>query len=167
MYTHLIVPKNLPVIMTKIKDKDVVLLHYVGSFPENGQVFDTSIESVAKENEIHNPQREYTPLTVTIGEGQVIPGLETALIDMEVDQKKSIDVAAVDAYGERDDTKMIELPKSPFGEKDIDPEVGMMLQTEAGIATITKVTDEVVTLDFNHALAGRDLNFDVMITRIN
>lgn len=153
--------------MTQIKEKDVVQLNYTGSFPESGEIFDTSFAEVAKENGIHNPEREYTPLTITIGEGQVIPGLEKALLEMQPDETKTLDIPAVDAYGERDDKRIVLLPKEPFGETEIDPEVGMILQTEAGIATITEVTDENVTLDLNHFLAGRALRFEVTITAVN
>jgi peptidylprolyl isomerase len=153
--------------MTKIKDKDVVKFHYIGTFSDSGEVFDTSLEAAAKEHGIHNPEREYNPLTVTIGEGQIIPGLEKALLDMKLDETKTVDASAVDAYGERDETRIMQLPKAPFGERDIDPEVGMMLQTEAGIATITEIDDETVTLDFNHALAGKALRFEVTIASIN
>ena len=153
--------------MTKIKDKDVVHLNYTGSFQDSGEIFDTSLEEIAKENGIHNPEREYSHLTVTIGEGQVIPGLENALLEMQLDETKTVDIAAVDAYGERDDKRIVLLPKEPFAETDIDPEVGMILQTEAGIATITEVTEENVTLDLNHVLAGQALRFEVAITAVN
>ncbi|MCE7737269.1 MAG: peptidylprolyl isomerase [Candidatus Heimdallarchaeota archaeon] len=150
-----------------MKDKDVVKFHYVGTFPDSGEIFDTSIEATAKEHGIHNPERDYRPLTVTIGEGQIIPGLEKALLDMALEETKTIDASAVDAYGEIDETRIMQLPKAPFGERDIDPEVGMMLQTEGGIATITEVNDETVTLDFNHVLAGKALRFEVTIAAIN
>ena len=153
--------------MTKIKAKDVVKLDYIGTFQETGEIFDTSFEAVAKEKGLHNPEREYTPLTITVGEGQVIPGLEKALLEMELDETKAVDISAVDAYGEWDEKRVVVLPKEPFGETKIDPEVGMILQTEAGLATITEVTDETVTLDMNHFLAGKALKFEVTITAVN
>ena len=152
--------------MILIKEKDMVKLDYIGTFPESGEVFDTSLENIAKEHGIHSPEREYAPLIVTVGEGQVIPGLEKALLQMKLDETKTIDISPIDAYGERDEQRVVLLPREPFGERDIDPAVGMVLQPEAGIATITKVVDETVTLDFNHALAGKVLRFEVTITAV-
>lgn len=87
---------------------DTVDVRYVGKFT-NGTIFDTNIEDVAKEN---NMMRTSFPiLTFTIGQSQVIPGFETAVIGMRIGDKKTVTIAPADAYGERDPEKITTVPR--------------------------------------------------------
>ena len=70
-----------------VKKGDKVKVDYIGKL-ESGEVFDTSIESVAKEEGIYTPERPYEPLEFTVGEGQLIEGFEEAILDMNVGTKK-------------------------------------------------------------------------------
>jgi len=82
----------------KAQKGDIVSIHYVGKFP-GGQVFDTSIESEAKKSGLHSPARDYKPLQVTLGAGQVIAGFEEAIIGMEVNEEKEVTLPPEKAYG--------------------------------------------------------------------
>ena len=82
----------------KAQKGDIVSIHYLGKFP-GGQVFDTSIESEAKKNGLHSPARDYKPLQVTLGAGQVIAGFEEAIIGMEVNEEKEVTLPPEKAYG--------------------------------------------------------------------
>lgn len=138
--------------MPKVKDGDTVKVHYTGKLGD-GSVFDTSRE------------RE-EPLEFTLGEGQLIPGFEKAVVGMDVGDSTSVDIPTDEAYGERRDDLEIEVPKAELPDN-VEPEVGMQLQMqqqENGKAIpvqITEVTDEKVKLDANHPLAGKDLTFDI------
>jgi FKBP-type peptidyl-prolyl cis-trans isomerase 2 len=111
-----------------------------------------------------------TPLTYIVGKRNIIPGLETQLNGMHMNEEKVINVAAKDAYGEVDPKAIKEFPKTslPPG---MEPKVGMILQATAPDgsrfpAKIAEVKDSTVVLDFNHPLAGKDLTFKVKILNI-
>ncbi|MBU0762595.1 MAG: FKBP-type peptidyl-prolyl cis-trans isomerase, partial [Candidatus Altiarchaeota archaeon] len=79
---------------------DIVSLDYIGRF-ENGTVFDTSIKSVAEENDLYNPVRPYQPLTFTLGAGGLIPGFEKAILGLKTGDEKDFKVDSAQAYGGR------------------------------------------------------------------
>lgn len=153
----------------EIKEGSVVKVNYVGSFLENGQVFDTSFAEIAKESNIFDDQRQYEPLKVTIGQKQVIAGFENALLGMKVGEEKIVQIPADDAYGQFNPELVGEVPDDQFTENNIQPESGMLIQTNQGIATIDSYNSEtgIVTLNFNHPFAGKDLQFKLEVVEIN
>ncbi len=96
---------------------DTVKVDYVGRF-QNGTIFDTNIVTVARTAGIYDPNRAYTPLVVTIGEGKVVPGFENALVGMKEGETKTVTVPPDQAYGNRSAGKVLstsrvmELPRS-------------------------------------------------------
>ena len=142
--------------MSKVKEGDKVKVHYTGTL-EDGTVFDSS--------------RDREPLEFTLGEGQLIPGFEKAVIGMSEGESTSVDIPSDEAYGERRDDLEIEVTKEELPDE-VDPEVGIQLQVkqnESGRSipvTITNVTEDKVTLDANHPLAGKDLTFDIELVEI-
>ncbi|ARU29813.1 peptidylprolyl isomerase [Cellvibrio sp. PSBB006] len=109
------------------------------------------------------------PLSYLHGAGNIIPGLEKALVGKAVGDKLNVSVAAAEAYGERDDAMVQQLDSSMFSGID-QIEVGMEFhaETEHGlqVVTVTGVEGDQVTIDGNHPLAGVDLNFDVEVTDV-
>lgn len=142
--------------MSQVKKDDTVKVHYTGKL-EDGQVFDSSVE-------------RGEPLKFTMGQGQLIPGFEDGIIDMKVNEKKTINISKENAYGEIREELVQEVPKSQLPEN-IKPEVGMGLtsQTQDGqeINLIVKdVKDESIVVDGNHPLAGKDLTFELEVVEI-
>jgi FKBP-type peptidyl-prolyl cis-trans isomerase 2 len=141
--------------MTTAKKGDLVFVHYTGSF-DTGEVFDSSKDS--------------SPLNFVLGEGQIIPGFEKAIIGMAVNEKKSVLLDPKDAYGPFSEEKIITTERENFGEG-FEPEKDLQiaLQLEDGnraIATIKDFDEKSVTLDLNHPLAGKNLNFDLELIDI-
>jgi peptidylprolyl isomerase len=141
--------------MAQAKNGDTVKVHYTGKFSD-GTVFDTSAD------------RE--PLEFAIGEGQVIPGFELAVDGMSVGDTKTVTIPASQAYGEYDDTMVMEVERVEFPE-DLHPEVGDQLQMtqpdgDTFIVAVTRADEKSVTLDANHPLAGKDLIFDIKLESI-
>lgn len=141
--------------MSKVKDGDTVKVHYTGKL-ENGDVFDSS--------------REQEPFEFTVGNKAVIPGFEKGVLGMEVGDTKTIEIPPEEAYGEKQEELVVEVKKSEFPE-DITPTVGQRLQIKQGdgnpiVVTITDLTEESITLDANHPLAGYTLFFDVEVVDI-
>lgn len=109
------------------------------------------------------------PLAYLHGAGNIIPGLEKALVGKTVGDKLKVSVPAAEAYGLRDDSMVQELPSNMFSGID-KIEVGMEFhaETEQGlqVVTVTKVEGDTVTIDGNHPLASIDLTFDVEVTEV-
>ncbi|MGB0990287.1 peptidylprolyl isomerase [Arcobacter sp. CECT 8989] len=111
------------------------------------------------------------PLEFTYGTGQIIPGLESRIVELNEGDSKDITVPAAEAYGEYNEEAKQVLPKEQFG--DLELQVGMPLQGqgENGQPIQVIVTDikedGSVEVDFNHPLAGKELNFSITINSIN
>jgi len=148
--------------MKKAEKGDYVLFNYVGRF-ENGEVFDTSIEEVAREHGVYVEEREYGPMWAKVGVGEIIPGLDEALIGVEPGEKKTVTVPPEKAYGMPNPELIIKVPVEEFTKAGLEPQEGLYVMTDSGIAKIVKVEDDLVTLDFNHPLAGKTLVFDVEV----
>lgn len=150
---------------------DAVVVEYTGRL-DDGSVFDTSRKSVAQEADLveSQPEREYQPLTVEIGEGRIIDGLEEALVGLESGETETVTIPPEKAYGEWSPQRVKEYDRQEFSGM-VDgktPEEGDHLQTEdGGLAEITHVDDDTVKVDFNHSLAGETLEFDVEVVDVN
>ncbi|WP_419173033.1 FKBP-type peptidyl-prolyl cis-trans isomerase [Halobacteriovorax sp.] len=120
-------------------------------------------------NEVLDTSSEHGPLLFLEGVGQIIPGLEEKVIGMAVGEKAKIDVAAADAYGNKNDELVIKVQKSQFP-ADAQLNIGDVFQVnqDQGLPpfTIVELQGEEVTLDGNHPLAGQDLTFDIEITEV-
>ena len=141
--------------MKQVKEGDIVKVHYTGKLA-NGEQFDSSVG------------RE--PLEFTVGAGQMIKGFDAALPGMGVGDKKTINIPAAEAYGERNEDAVIRFPKENVPE-DMKLEKGMSLQlsNEHGQpfpVVVTELLDDVVVLDANHFLAGKELVFDIELVEI-
>lgn len=107
------------------------------------------------------------PLDYLHGHENIIPGLERELTGMKIGEQKNVSVAPEDGYGEVDDGAVLEVPRSEFPDE-VPLEIGIELEVtdEEGdmlYATIVKIGDDTVTLDTNHPLAGKTLEFDVTV----
>ncbi|NIR30918.1 MAG: peptidylprolyl isomerase [Gammaproteobacteria bacterium] len=110
------------------------------------------------------------PLEVTLGEGKVIKGVEDALFGMEEGESKTASVAADEAYGPHRQEWVVTVERSKLPD-DLDPEIGDQLQIkqndgQAIPVRVTEVSDETVTLDANHPLAGEDLTFELEVVKV-
>ena len=100
----------------------------------------------------------------------LIPGFEKAVIDMQVGDKKKVEISAKDGYGEKSD-EFIEVLNKEVLPAEITPEIGMNLMSETPEGQqipllITEVTEETFTVDANHPLSGQDLVFEIEVLSI-
>lgn len=142
--------------MAEVKAGDTVHLHYTGTLLD-GTTFDSS------------EGRE--PLQFQVGSGQIIPGLDVAIPGMVVGEKKVVKIGADDAYGQLNPEMRQAVPREGIP-ADIPLEVGtqLQMQTPDGQAmpvTVVEVDEATVTLDANHPLAGKDLQFDIELMKID
>ena len=134
---------------------DTVKVHYTGIL-DDGTVFDSS--------------RDREALQVTLGSGTLISGFEDALVGMSVGEKKQLKIVSSGAYGPRREDLVIRLDKAEFPPS-LEPREGLMLNLKGPKeqeiqAVITEVSEDSVTLDANHPLAGKDLTFDIELEGI-
>jgi peptidylprolyl isomerase len=150
--------------MAQAKQGDKVTVHYTGRLA-TGEVFDSS------ECKEEGCGCESGPMEFTIGEGQVIPGFEKGVIGMSPGDEKTVVIPVEEAYGDRVEEMVAVVDRKEIP-SDIQLEVGLSLEVtqENGAAfpvLITDVTDDSVTLDANHPLAGKELTFDLKLVKID
>jgi len=137
------------------KEGNTVKVHYTGTL-KNGEVFDSS--------------KEKEPLEFKLGEGQLIPGFEKAVIGMNVGDSTTINIPSAEAYGDKREDLLIAVPKDQLP-TEIEPQIGMQLQVnqENGQPVpvrIADITETELKLDANHPLAGEDLTFDIELVNV-
>ena len=139
----------------QIENDKVVAIHYTLTNAA-GETLDSSVE-------------RGEPLAYLQGHGNIIPGLENALLGKAVGEKLDVEVAPADGYGERHDQLIQQVPRSAFeGVDHLEPGMQFQADTGAGVRlfTITNVADEEITIDGNHPLAGETLKFAVEIKEV-
>ena len=142
--------------MKEIAENDTIALHYKGTL-NNGELFDSS--------------EGRDPLQFEVGTGQVIPGFDKAVIGMKVEENKVFTIPADEAYGQMNEELIYQVPKNAIPES-LNPTPGQRLVSnlEDGRqipVIVTEVTEESITLDANHPLAGKDLTFDITIVSVD
>lgn len=139
----------------QVKKGDTVRVNYTGKF-DDGTVFDSS--------------EDREPLEFTVGEGEVIEGFDESVVGMSPGESKTITVSMEKAYGPHREDRVLAVNRNEFP-PNIEPEVGQQFEIEQpngmSIAvTVTDVSEDAVTLDANHPLAGEDLTFDIQLVEI-
>jgi len=143
--------------MNKVKDGNTISVHYTGTFVEDGEKFDSSYDRGES-------------LTFQVGSGQMINGFDQGVVGMGVGETKTIKVQPENAYGLRNEEAVQEVPKDQFPPS-FNYSVGTPVQgvnPDGGQITATIISEQTdtVTLDFNHPLASRTLNFEVELLSI-
>lgn len=141
--------------MATAKTNDTVKVHYTGKLT-SGEQFDSSIG------------RE--PLQFTVGAGQMIAGFDAAVNGMTLNEKKTVTIPAEEAYGQKNDQLLQKVGRDQLP-ADMKPEVGQKLiasgpEGQQTQVTVVEVTDESITVDANHPLAGQDLIFEIELVEI-
>ena len=132
-----------------------VKVEYTGTL-EDGTLFDSTEE-------------QGDPLEFQVGAHQVIDGFEGAIVEMELDEEKEFTLQPEEAYGEYMDDMKRDIPKEQMPAEELKPGMALMATLPTGMqvpVTVTDVTDEHVTIDLNHPLAGKVLNFKVKVVEI-
>lgn len=158
--------------MAKVKQGDRVKINFTGRL-EDGTIFDTTVEEAGCSSDdcvSDDCGCETGPMELTIGSESFFPQIEAALVGMAPGEKKTIVIPAEDAFGDYDEENVITLGRDQFPD-DLVPEVDMDLELngedgESIVGTVVEVTNENVTLDANHPLAGEDLIFDLELVAI-
>ncbi|KZX93794.1 MULTISPECIES: FKBP-type peptidyl-prolyl cis-trans isomerase [unclassified Sulfitobacter] len=141
--------------MAEVKSGDTVQIHYTGTL-QDGTTFDSS--------------EGRDPLEFVVGSGQIIPGLDNALPGMNEGERKTVKVDSAEAYGPVNPEMQQSIPREGIpADIPLEPGTQLQMQTPDGQAmpvTVVSVDEASVTLDANHPLAGKDLQFDIEVVKI-
>ena len=141
--------------MTQANSGDTVRIHYTGTLTD-GSTFDSSTGR--------------DPLEFQLGSGQIIPGLDNAILGMSVGETDKVTIPAAEAYGPHNPDAVQTVPRTDIpAEIDLAPGLTLNAQRPDGQSMpvkVVEVTETQVTLDANHPLAGQDLTFDVELVAV-
>lgn len=139
----------------QVKKGDLVRVHYTGTLLDGTQ-FDSSVGR--------------NPLEFTVGAGQMIAGFDAGVLGMVVGEKKTLQIDPENAYGHSNPEAIIEFPKENVpAEMQLEPGMQLNLQNQYGQpvpVVVLEVKDDVIIMDANHSLAGKDLIFEVELVEI-
>ncbi len=149
-----------------INKGDFVKLNITGKIKETDEVFDTTVEEVAKEAEIYEDKKVYEPLVIVLGSDQLLPTLEEEIEKLNAGDSKTIEVPCDDAFGQRNSDLVKLIPMKDFKEQGLKPFAGMPINYNGMNGMVLSVKSGRVRVDFNHQFAGKDLVYDVEIIDI-
>ncbi len=152
--------------MTNIKKHDFVEIEYTGKLAEEGIIFDTTNEEIAKKNNIHQEGVKYIPVTICIGEKQILQGLDSNLEGKDVGNTYTIKLTPEEGFGKKNAKLLKLVPSAIFKKQKINPVQGLQVNIDGIVGTIRNVAGGRIIVDFNHPLSGRTLIYEVKINRI-
>ena len=139
--------------MEKVGKGDRIKVEYIGSYPEDGDVFDAS--------------EGRGPLEFEVGAGQMIKGFDKAVLGMKLDEEKDVIIPPEDAYGSAEEGQKIEIAIDRISSPGQEVKVGTPIATTTGQAgKVIAIKNGIATLEFIHPLAGRSLHFWIKIVDI-
>jgi FKBP-type peptidyl-prolyl cis-trans isomerase SlyD len=148
-----------------VKEGDFIRLEYTGKVQETDNVFDTTDENVAEEAGIKLDNKSYGAIPIVVGGGHVLKGLDEALIGMEEGEEKVVKITPEEGFGLRDPKLLQLIPMGEFKKQGMKPEVGMAITSDGNTGIIRSVSGGRVRVDFNHELAGKNLEYDIKVIK--
>ena len=153
----------------KAGKKRMVVVSFTGRELLEGKVFDTTSAAEAKKAGAYDEKRKYRPLTIILGESEMLPKVEEALAKMKAGESRKVLLPPSEGFGSRDRRFVIVMPLKNFLDQKINPVPGLVIQGEINGRTQTGKVQSVsggrVRVDFNHPLAGREIEYNVKIER--
>ncbi len=142
---------------------DCVKINYIGRIKGTGEIFDLTYEDIAKKEGIYNPKIKYGPVSIIVGSGMVLKGLDDEIKKMKVGEKKKITLKAKDAFGERDPRLVKTVPESELKKNGFVPRPGLIVDFSGIKGRIQSVSSGRVRIDFNNPLAGKDVEYEIEV----
>lgn len=146
-----------------LEKNNFVQIEYTGKLEKNNKIFDTTNKELAQKENIFNPKMAYGPITICLGQNQILPGLDEAIIGESENKEKEIHLKSEKAFGKKDPKLIMLIPLSKFKKENIRPMVGMQINVDNQMAIVKSVNGGRVMADFNHPLAGQDVIYNIKI----
>ena len=144
---------------------DFVLIDYVAKVKETGEVFDVTLEDVAKKERLYKEGEIYEPKLIVIGENWVLKALDESLPSLELSKPAPVAIPPDKAFGNRDPEKVRLIPLRRLTAKGVTPQLGMRLEFEGKLAVVRTIGAGRVQLDFNPPLAGKTLLYEIIVKK--
>ena len=145
---------------------DFVEVSYTGRIKYNNIVFDTTDEETAKNNKLYNKNAAYGPVTICIGNRELIKGLDDFLVGKETGKEYEVEVNAKDAFGEKNSRLYHLVNTAKFIKQNIRPYPGMQVNVDNAFGIVKTVSGGRTMVDFNHPLAGKEVIYKIKIDKI-
>jgi len=147
------------------KKGSLIQVDYTAKVKDTGEVFETTIEEDAKKHSIHESNVKYQPKLVSVGESWVIKGLDDALGDSSVGDKKTVEVTPDKGFGERDKGKIRMIPLRKLGEDADKVSVGDTIEIDNKKCIVRYIGSGRVQVDYNHRFAGKTILYEVNVLK--
>ena len=150
-------------------DGTIVHIDYDLFNAETEKLIETTREEAAKEHDVHDENRTYSPMVTVVGEGQLIPGFEAHLAEAEAETDYSFDIEAAEAYGERDASRVETIGQNVLLRSVRDPEmlgIGSPVEIGGRTGVLQFLSAGRARIDYNHPLAGVTLRYEYRITKV-
>ncbi len=145
-----------------MKKGDFVKIEYTGRVKDTKEIFDTTDESLAKENNIFKENTKYGAASIIVGAGYVVSGLDKKLLDIDANASSKFDIHSDEGFGKRDSKLIKIISSAQFSKEKIVPVPGQYITLGNNVSgKILSASSGRVRVDFNHPLAGKILEYEV------
>ncbi|OLS23247.1 MAG: putative FKBP-type peptidyl-prolyl cis-trans isomerase [Candidatus Heimdallarchaeota archaeon LC_3] len=149
-----------------VKEGDCAYITFTGKNKTSGKIFSTTSEEIAKKNDLYDKKNKYGSVFVIIGKGSLMSALEKGLIGKAINKELTITVPSKDGFGRYDPSKIESVSVKRLKDVGVKPVKGAIVRTKEKLGIVTSVSSGRATVDFNHELAGKDLEFNVIVERL-
>lgn len=149
-----------------IKEGDFVRLEFTGKVKETDDVFDTTSQEVAEEAGIFVENKEYGAIPIVVGGNHLLKAIDDAVIGLEAGESTHVSVDPENGFGKRDSNLIQLIPMKEFKKQGMNPAPGMKITSDNATGKVLTVSGGRVKVDFNHDLAGKNLEYDVSVSEI-
>ncbi len=149
-----------------IKLNDFVEIEYTGRLSGQNVIFDTTDKKLAQEAGLNNREAQYGSVVVCVGQKQLVPGLDLALVGKETAKEYHVEISCEDGFGKKNPQLIQLVPTAKFKKNGLTPMKGLQVSVDGVLATIASVSAGRTLVDFNHPLAGKDLTYTFKVLRI-
>jgi FKBP-type peptidyl-prolyl cis-trans isomerase 2 len=147
----------------KVAEGDCIYISFTGKNKADGRIFSTTDEEIAKKNDLYDKKNKYGPVFLIVGKGSLMPALEKGLVGKPSDKPITVTVPSSEGFGRRDPSKIETISVKRLKDAGIKALKGNIVRTKEKVGIITSVSSGRAVVDFNHELAGKDLEFDVKV----
>jgi FKBP-type peptidyl-prolyl cis-trans isomerase SlyD len=151
--------------MTVIKKNDFIEVEYTGKTKEEGIIFDTTDEKIAKESGLSQTITKFGPISICVGAGHLLPGLETFVEGKDLGTY-DVELKPEEGFGKKNAKLLQLISKAKFTKQQINPQPGIMVEVDGQRGLVKTVTGGRVIVDFNHPLSGKELIYNIKVNKI-
>ncbi|MDD5472751.1 MAG: peptidylprolyl isomerase [Candidatus Methanoperedens sp.] len=143
-----------------IQKGDFIKVSYTGKTADDGRIFDTTDEEVAKANNVYNEKGKYGGDIIIVGAGHTVAGLDEDLIGKDENYKGSVTIPPEKAFGIRNPELIESVPITKFKDR---PQVGVVVEIDGRTGMVIRMIGRMTQVDFNRFLAGQTVTYDYEI----